>query len=243
MRTRYIILVSVIGSLAVAAQADAQAATTASATPNRAGKASTVRFDIDGTAAPIDGRIPSALSLTTPPGFTFNRAAAPKQCSETSARLNECPAASQIGSGSLVINVNYVGHPPRNVTFKLKMYRQSSTKFLGVTFLAGTRVVPGFLSTSSGVGLRFDPLPTPPVFAQVSYALENITINLGVTRRVSKTVKHKHGKHVRITHKTVVTSLLRNPTTCTAGTWAASSMLAFPDGTSVSLPTPITCAR
>jgi hypothetical protein len=241
MRTRYIILLTVIGSLAIAAQADAQA--TATATPTRAGKASTVHFNIDGAAGPINGRIPSALTLTTPPGFTFNRAAAPKQCTETDAHLNECPAASQIGSGSLVINVNYVGHPPRNVTFKLKMYRQSSTKFLGVTFLAGTRVVPGFLSTSSGVGLRFDPLPTPPVFAQVTYALVNININLGVTRRVTKTVKHKHGKHVRITHKTVVNSLIRNPTTCAGGTWAASSSLVFADGTSVTLPAPITCTR
>src|SRR5664279_2895930 len=150
----YITLLSLIGSLAIVTQADAQS--TATAVPKQAGKASTVHFDIDGTAAPISSRIPSALTLSTPAGFTFNRAAAPKQCSVTNAHLNECPAASQIGTGSLVITVNYAGHPPRDVTFKLRMYRQSSGKFLGVTFLAGTRVVPGFLSTTAGVALRFD---------------------------------------------------------------------------------------
>lgn len=236
----YIILLSLIGSLVIVTQADAQS--TASAVPMRAGKASTVHFDIDGTAAPISSRIPSALTLTTPAGFTFNRAAAPKQCSGTSAHLNECPAASQIGTGSLLITVNYAGHPPRDVTFKLRMYRQSSSKFLGVTFLAGTRVVPGFLSTTGGVALRFDPLPTPPVFAQVSYALKRITIDLGVTRRVVKKVKHKHGNHVRVTRKTIVDSLIRNPGTCSAGAWAASSSLTFADHTSVTLPMPISCS-
>jgi hypothetical protein len=225
--------------LVLAASAQAQA--TAVATPNAAGKSSHILFDVDGTEAPISSRIPSALSMTTPGGFVLNRAAVPKRCGHTLAALDECPAASQIGTASLVIMVTYQGKS-HDVTFNLRMYLRSKSTLLGVTFLAGTRVVPGTLVTSDGIGVDFNPLPAPPVFAQVTYALQRITLNLGVTRRIA--VKHRVKGHHRkgrtiVTRKTV--SLIQNPKTCSTGTWPASVSLNFPDGTSTMLDTPIAC--
>lgn len=237
---RRIPLLTIIGLLAAAAPAGAQV--TASATPDKAGKASTVHFVINGSEAPISARLPSAMTLTVPPGFTLDRTAAPARCGHTRALLDECPAASQIGSATLTITVLYQGHPPRDVTFHLRMYMRSPTSVLGVTFLAGTRVVPGFLTSSSGIAVKFDPLPAPPVFQEVSYQLKQITLTLGVTRRVHVVVKHRRPHRHSTTKRTsVLRSLVHNPTSCGSGSWAASVSLGFPDNSSLVLPAPIAC--
>jgi hypothetical protein len=237
-------LLALAAPLAVTTAAHAQA--TAVATPNAAGKASHIQFNVDGTEAPISSRIPSSLAMTTPAGFTVNRQAAPKRCGHTAAALNECPAASQIGTGALVIMVTYQGKS-HDVTFNLRMYLRSNNSLLGVTFLAGTRVVPGTLVTTGGLGVVFNPLPAPPVFAQVTYALQSITLDLGVSHRVV-TVTHKRikkGKHrvkrVRIVKRTNV-NLIQNPSTCATGSWPATVSLGFPDNTTTTLTTPIACA-
>jgi hypothetical protein len=234
-------LLTVIGVVGLAGTATAQV--TVTATPQRAGKASHVQFAINGAEAPISARIPSALSLSLPSGFSLDRAVAPKRCRTLSAKLNECPAASQIGTGSLTITVFYTGHAPRNVTFHLRIFMRTSTSVIGVTFLSGWRVVPATLSDQGGVSLDFNPLPTPPVFAQVSYALDQITINLGTTHKIVKVRKVKVHGHLVRRHKTVVHSLLHNPTSCSTGSWPASASLAFPDGTSLNLPAPIACTQ
>jgi hypothetical protein len=231
----------VIGLLGLAGTATAQV--TITATPQRADKASRVQFVINGAEPPISARIPSALGLSLPSGFNLDPAVAPKRCGTLSAKLNECPAASQIGTGSLTITVFYAGHAPRNVTFHLRIFMRTSTSVIGVTFLSGWRVVPATLSNHNGVGLDFAPLPTPPVFAQVSYAFDQITIDLGTTHRIVKVRKVKVHGHVVRKHKTVVHSLLHNPTSCATGSWPASASLAFPDGTSLNLPAPIACRR
>jgi hypothetical protein len=220
--------------------APAQAQTTAAARPDVAGKASHIAFAIDGTAAPISSRVPSALSMKAPAGFTFDRAAAPKRCAHTQAALNECPAASQIGTGSLVINVTYQGRS-RNVTFHLKIYLRSAHSLFGVTFLAGTRVVPGTLVAGSGIGVVFNPLPAPPVFAQVTYALRRITLNLGATRRIVTPVTRTTGTSARGKSKVTVVDLIHNPRACTTGSWPATMSLSFPDGTTTQLSAAIAC--
>jgi hypothetical protein len=233
-------LLIVICSLAAAAPASAQVS--AAATPNKAGKASAVHFVIAGSEAPISSRIPSALTLTVPPGFTLDRTAAPARCSHTRALLDECPAASEIGTATLTITVLYQGHPPRDVTFHLRMYMRSRTSVLGVTFLAGTRVVPGSLNSSAGIAVRFDPLPAPPVFQQVSYLLKEIRLHLGVTHRVRVVVGRRRAhKHSPPKRTSVLRSLLHNPTSCASGSWPASVSLGFPDNSSLVLPAPIAC--
>jgi hypothetical protein len=159
-----------------------------------------------------------------------------------SASLNECPGASQVGTGSLVIRVTYMGKS-HDVTFNLRMYLRSNHALYGVTFLAGVRVVPGTLVRANGLGLDFNPLPKPPVFAQVTYALESITLNLGASHRVV-TVTHRKvkGKRKRIIKRRTL-DVIQNPGTCTTGSWPATVTLSFPDSAPTTLQTPIACRQ
>ena len=96
---RRIALIAVASLLAAAPSAAADATATATATPAKPGQPSTLHFDINGLAAPISGRLPKTLQLTAPRGVRVNLKAIAKRCSNESAKLNECPAASLIGKG------------------------------------------------------------------------------------------------------------------------------------------------
>jgi hypothetical protein len=207
------------------------AAATATATPAKAGKPSTLRFDIDGLAAPFSGRLPQALQLTAPTGARVNLRAIAKRCSGESAKLNECPARSQLGKGKLIVTVNQQGKAPRDVTIPLTVYLNSRNRILAVAKVLGWQVVPATLNTRNGLVVRFDPLPAGPPFEGVSYTLKRITIDLGASRMIKK------GKR-----KTKVT-LIRNPASC-SGSWLSSVALTFRDGTPTQqIPTPIGCSK
>jgi hypothetical protein len=222
-------LIAVASLLAAAPSAIADATTTAS--PAKAGQPSTLHFDINGVAAPISGRLPKALQLTAPRGVRVNLKAIAKRCSSESAKLNECPAASLIGKGQLVVEVIQQGKGMRQVSIPLTVYLHSSTRILAVARVLGWQVVPGTLSTRGGFVVSFDPLPAGPPFAGVSYTLNRIIISLGGTRVVKK------GKR-----RTKLT-LLRNPAKC-SGSWNSSVALTFRDGSPTQqIPTPIGCSK
>jgi hypothetical protein len=221
------LLLTLVAVFAIAAPAGAQA--TSVATPNMAGKASRLQFDVDATLPPVSGRVPSALSFEAPSGFRFNTRAVAKRCSQLRASLNECTSKSRFGRGSLVIHVA-TPEGERDVTVPLQLHLRSKTRVFAIAFLAGTRVVPGTLDTSGRLALRFDPLPSPPPFQGVSYSLRRVTVNIGTSRRVKR-----KKRRVRI-------SLLRNPETCVAGAWASSAALTFPDATTAVLPAPTSCS-
>jgi hypothetical protein len=224
---RRTILLTVAAWLAVAAPAGAQGIS--SATPNLAGKGSRLHFEVDATLPPVGGRVPSGLSMAAPSGFVFNPAAVAKRCTQTQANLNECPPKSRIGSGALLLEVR-MPEGTRDVSVSLDLFLQSNSKVLAIAFLAGARVVPGVIDSSNGLALRFDSLPSPPAFANVTYALKRVMLNVGTTRRV----KRKQ-RQVRI-------DLIRNPTECATGTWESSLTLTFPDATNTVLGAPTTCS-
>ncbi len=203
----------------------------ATATPTKAGQPSTLRFDINGLAAPISGRLPKALQLNAPPGVRVNLQAVSKRCSEESAKLNECPAGSQFGKGKLIVTVSQQGKGSRDVSIPLTVYLHSRNSILAVAEVLGWQVVPATLNIRNGLVVRFDPLPAGPPFTGVSYTLKRITINLGASRIIKK------GKR-----RTKVT-LIRNPARC-SGSWASSVALTFRDGTPTQqISTPIGCSR
>jgi hypothetical protein len=220
---RKTVLIALTALLAVAAPA--AALTSATATPDKAGKPSTLHFDIDATVAPISGRIPLTLQLNALPGFRVNLQAVSKRCSQESATLNECPAASRVGKGSLVVAVT-TSNKVRIVTIPLFVYLHSNTKILAVAHVFGWQVVPASLNARRGLSVRFNPLPQGPPFQGVTYALERITLTFGASA-----VVHKQRQ-----------SLIRNPATC-KGSWAASVKLTFKVGAPVSLTTPTACSK
>jgi hypothetical protein len=229
---RRLCLLTIAATLATAAPAGAQAVATA--TPNVAGKPTLLHFAVDGTVAPVSGRIPSALAVTAP-GFSLDDRAAPKRCKQLQATLNECPKASRIGRATLTITV-IQPTSVRDVPINIVMYRGQGSTVYAITFLTGWRVVPGTIDTAAGVALRFDPLPEPPpVVPEVSFAFKGLTLDLGLQRTVvtKKRIKvRKKGKRkTRLVVRRSKYDLLHAPAQCT-GSWPTSVSLSFRDGTS-----------
>jgi hypothetical protein len=221
------------------ATAPAGAQGTASVTPANAGKPSTLHYDVDGLAPPIDGRLPSALQLTAPSGFRMDLDALAKRCSEQAAKLNECPRGSLMGTGSLQVIVT-APDGVREVDIALSVYLQSRTRILAVAYVFGWQVVPATLDREDGIVIDFDPLPTGPPFPGVSYALKRITLDFGATRVIRKRKVRRVGgkRRVRIVKRRA--HLITNPRKC-EGTWELSIALRFPDGSVTPLATPTTC--
>jgi hypothetical protein len=239
---RRALLIAMAALLAFAAPAGAQAVATA--TPNVPGAGAQLHFDVDAVMPPLDGRIPSALALAAGPGSAFNARAAAALCTRTQAALNECPRGSRIGSGRLIIQVNA---PPewggsRDVAVPLTLHLQTQTtrKVLAVAFLSGFRVVPGLISTTNGLVVSFDPLPTPPDFPGVTYLLKRVTLDIGTTR-LAKRPKKKSARRQKGSAARTRVYLIRNPAQCATGGWQSSVTFAFPDGTTTALAAPTPC--
>jgi hypothetical protein len=232
---RRIVLLTIAALLGTAAPAAAQA--TSAATPDGAGQASTLRFDLDGAA--IGGRLPSALRLTAP-GFGVNRRAAAKRCGEQAAKLNECPRRSRIGTGLLLIGVT-TPDQTRDARIDVKVYLQSRTKILAVAYVFGWQVIPATLKTTGGLDVTFDPLPTGAAFPNVSYTLKHITFSFGAKRVVRQRTVRRVGGERRVTIKKRRLQLIRNPSSCN-GSWASSLTATFQDGTVAPLAAPTPCS-
>ena len=219
--------------LTAAAAAHGQAVATV--TPNQAGKGSRLHWAVDGFPPPINGQIPTALTMSAPPGFRLNTAAVAKRCKPLQAKLDECPRRSRIGAAVLTIHVEKPSGP-RDLPIPVKLYLGPKNRLLAVAFLAGVRVVPGSISGSNGIGVTFDPLPSPPPIPQVSYSFIGVTLDLGTSRRITRKVKgRKKRKRVRI-------NLVKNPSDCASGSWALSSTLGLPDGTRPVFASPVACS-
>jgi hypothetical protein len=226
--------------LTAAAAANAQAVATA--TPNQVGKASRLQWAINGTLAPINGQIPTSLTMSAPPGFTFNPAAAAKRCKPLQAQLDECPQKSRIGSAVMTIHIEKPSGP-RDLPIDIKLYLGPKNALLAVAFLAGVRVVPGSISGSNGITVTFNPLPVPPPIPQVSYSFIGVTLHLGASRTIRQTVKpRKKGRKKVRKGRRVRIDLVTNPPDCGSGAWALSSTLGLPDGTAPLFASPVACA-
>ena len=231
---RRIVLITIAGLLATASPAAAQA--TSTATPNKAGQASTLHFALDGLAPPINGRIPLGIQLNAPSGFRLNPKAVARRCSQQSAKLNECPRTSRFGKGVLVVHVT-TPDQSRDVRIPMNIYLHSGKRILAVAYVLGWQVVPGTIARRSGIVVTFNPLPAGPPFPGVSYTLKSITFDLGTKRVIRQRVRRKGRTIVR--KRTV--SLISNPRTC-SGSWATAIGLTFRDGTEARFVAPTTCS-
>jgi hypothetical protein len=232
-RTSATMLLTAAVWLTAAAAANAQAVATV--TPNQTAKASRLHWAVDGTLPPINGQIPTALTMSTPPGFTLNTAAVAKRCKPLQAKLDECPSKSRIGSAVLTIHVEKPSGP-RDLPIPVKLNLGPKNSLLAVAFLAGVRVVPGSISGSNGISVTFNPLPSPPPIPQVSYSFIGVTLDLGTSRKITRKVKsRKKRKKVRI-------DLVKNPSDCASGSWAFSTTLGLPDGTTSVFASPVACS-
>lgn len=236
---RPIILRSGVAGLAVAAAVGV--APVAGAAPSGAGKPATLNFTLDATPPPVSGRIPSGLGFSAP-GFTFDSQAVAKFCTHELAVLNECPAKSEIGKGTLLVHVVSPTFT-RDTEIPLNIYLQSRRGIVAVAFIGGPKVVPGKLSTTGGVSLSFNPLPTLPAFPGVTVTLENINVKVGTSRVVVKRSRQRvHGKTKTVVKRTRY-SLIHQPQTCSTAGWSSVITLAFANAPSTTSATPIACPQ
>ena len=232
---RHLLPLTLLAALSIAAPAGAQAVATA--TPSKAGGPAKLHFDIDGLPDPVSQRIPAALNFLATAGFTFDTRVFSARCSRQRAILNECPSGSAMGTGSLVIGVT-LPEGSRDATFPLHAYMSTGTRMWMIAYVTGWRVVPGSTASSAdGLSFVFDPLPTPPPFANVAYSFKHITLDVAKRRTLEKVVRvgrRKHGSKKRRTRS----SHPRGG----ASAWPASVGLTFPDGSALALPAPMPCA-
>lgn len=231
------LVIAVAACFATASSAGAQAVGTA--TPDQSGgKGTRVSWAVDGLVPPVAARVPSALVMTAP-GFRLDRRAVAKRCRKAQATLDECPRSSRMGTGLMTIIVHRPNGTINELPIEITLYHGPRKSVLAVAFLVGTRVVPGKLErTDDGVMLTFDPLPEPPPIPGVSYEFKNVSVNLGVSRKVTRRI----GPSGRRKRRTVRYSLVRTPAACDAGAWAATVTLNFPDTTSALLNAPMACS-
>jgi hypothetical protein len=240
---RRIALLTIAGLLATAAPAGAQA--TSAASPNRAGKASTLRFDVDGVPPPLNARLPRALEVAVPRGFRADLRALSKRCSEQAAKLNECPRGSQIGNGSLLVEIRAPDGGVRDTRIALRVFLNSRRRILAVAYVFGWQVVPGTLDTAGGIAVTFDGLPSGEAFEPLgfSFRLKRISLTLGASRVVKiRTVRRVNGRRrVRVRRKRV--HLIRTPAACQQGSWNSSVSLTYRAGSplDVHLAAPTAC--
>jgi hypothetical protein len=234
-----IVLLTIAVVLGTAAPAGAQA--TSTVTPNEAGKASRLQFEVDGLAPPIGGRLPRAMELAAASGFKLNLKALSKRCSEQAAKLNECPRRSLMGKGRLVVEVT-TPDAVREALIDINVYLGPRRKILAVAYVFGWQVVPGTLSAANGIVVTFNPLPTGAAFPNVSYRLKRIWFDFGAKRVIKKRrVRLVNGSR-RVTIRRRRVNLIRNPATC-RGSWASAVSLGFPDGSETALAAPTACSR
>jgi hypothetical protein len=242
IRLRAALPLALAGCLLTSAPAAAQTTGTAEP-PVAGGNPTTVAWAVDGLAPPVSARIPRSLVVAAP-GFKLDRRAVAKRCGEQQAKLNECPKKSKVGTGTLTILVHLPPNAPGGAgvnerVFDVVLYHGKGEKVYAVIDFVGIRVVPSRLTQSGGVRLTFDPLPEPPEIPglEIGYEFKGVSVQLGAKRTVVKRVG-RHGQRRKFRY-----SLVRTPEKCMGGSWAASAMLGFPDGTTLALPTPMACRR
>jgi hypothetical protein len=221
---------------ALAAPAAAQG--TATATPDRAGAGTRLHTSVDATQPPISGRIPTQTVLSIQSGYGFDPKAVAKLCTAGQASQDKCPTKSRIGTAAVA--AEYQGTP---ITIPIGLYESKPSVagdlagFQAIAQVFGAHAVTGRIvrSTTMPYGISVI-LPSPGGNAIASFGatFKSFTADFGTSRVIKKRVS-KH--HVRKTRH----YLIRNPSTCDAGTWASNAVMTFSDGTTAEVDAPISC--
>ena len=218
---------------------------TATVTPDSAGSASGFSISING---PLPPGLPTSLELTLQPGFTSNIKSVSTLCSTPQAGQDQCPPASQVGTGQVV--TNSLG----TISLTLALGAPQQPGDVASVFLIGSIAgyvldLPArlFVPPGGGVELLLENFPQVPIrdlqISSLSLNAKAITtISTTKTRTVTTgTGRHKKHKTVKTTTKTTY-SLITNPSTCPAtGYWTGSVVATFSSTGPQTIPFQATC--
>ncbi|MDX6680233.1 MAG: hypothetical protein QOG94_272 [Solirubrobacteraceae bacterium] len=223
--------------LTLAATAHAQETTIAgSLTPNTAGAGTRVHVEVGGAAPELAGALPESVALGVQRGFALDARAVAVRCTGDAATTGKCPVQSRIGVGQAVVRTS--GFLNRDIPATLDVFLgdavapgdvASAVVVISAAGLSGT-VRTRLLAPATGpVGyeLRIEGIAAAvPAIPGVAFGLRSLSLDLGASRKVTKTTYKRvrvtrHGRRVTVRRKVkrrVTYDLLRNPTTC-GGAW------------------------
>jgi hypothetical protein len=224
------------------AEAAGGGSATMTVTPTKASSPSSLTVAVTGLSG-FSG-LPSSVTLLLP-GFTSSAKALPVLCTASQSSANNCPAASEIGTGS--VGISLFGSPT-TVPLKLYLGDPLQTGDIASVILSGSLAgsslaVSGRLfvpAEGGGIELLLSGFPSglPVTLTSLSITAEG---HQNVTTTVKKKVttvsftgkgkhKRKHTKHHTVTTKTTATySVITNPSSCT-GMWTGTATFTYPMG-------------
>ena len=242
---RTISLSSMAATVALTAAVAAAPAAVAAPPPLKS-----ISYSLDAVPPPISGQIPTSLTFTATGGFGLDLKSVPTQCGSAAAQLNppDCPATSQIASGTVSVEILVKGAPYSHTTRPFKIYRGSGTQVWLIAAITGYKVASGTLTASGGTVTLTVNIPSIRIpVSSVTIQFQGLTMNLGARyvtvtrRRVSRRIR-VHGR-VKNVHRTVTTSrwgnLLSTPA-CSGGQWQGAITAGLSSG-DVTIPTPLAC--
>jgi hypothetical protein len=248
-------LVVVLCALTLAGAGTAVAAqggtATGALTASHASAASGIAVSLTGLSG-----FPTSLEVLLQRGFTASTNAVAKRCTSTQWQSNGCPAASKIGTGSVVASALGL---TATVPVTLFLATPLEAGDVGAIIIRGTLdgqtlTLPGriFVPSQGGLELLFSSFAQ---YASLPVTLDGLTLRAKASHTVTRTVTKKvtkivttgkgtHKKRHRVTKKVkekirTVYSLLTNPSSCT-GTWTGTAILTYSSGTD-SLPFAMAC--
>ena len=227
--------------LALASPAAAQdPSISATLNPGTVKAASTFALSVDGAAPELSGgALPDALALGLQRGFVLDTRAVRRRCAGEAASSGNCPSASSIGSGQAMVHTS--GFVTADVPVALAVFLGDpmqagdlASVVLRVTVAGASQALRARLiklaSGPFGYALRIEGFAgTVPALPGVRIELRSLTLTIGAKRRVTETITKRvrvtrNGKRVTVKRKVkrrVTRTLIRNPKTCTTGTWGA----------------------
>ncbi|HWF73025.1 MAG TPA: hypothetical protein VG186_06760 [Solirubrobacteraceae bacterium] len=239
--------------MALGGAGTAQAAGTGSLTltPGTVSSASGLAVSVTGLSG-FSG-LPSSVALLLQPGFMSSAKSVSVLCTAGQASSSTCPAASQIGTGS--VGISFFGSPtsvPLTAYLGDPLQSGDIASVILSGSLAGTTVaVSGrlFVPAGGGLELLLSGFPNVPVsLDSLAISVQGThTVTTTTTKTVTKYVwkgkgkhrkKHKVKKKVKKTVKTVY-SVITNPSMC-AGMWTGTATMNYSSGQNT-VPLSATC--
>jgi hypothetical protein len=209
-------------------------------TPDRVSKPTTLHLFAQGPFPGADGA-PTAVVVDVQRGFKADPGAVSTLCTPAQATANSCPAASQIGHGTVKAHVTTslpLGFGSGDYDIAVKGFlagAQQAGDLAGVVLQATVQTPTGVQNLSTigrllrpsagpyGLELRFDKFPQiqPPAGVTLTVTVTQIELFAGASRRV-KVAKGKK-------RRTFTSALITNPAKCT-GTWRGKVSATFTAG-------------
>ena len=239
---------AVLASLGILlfAAAPAAAQNSAVVTPDLARAGADMRLSLDGAQPPTNGRVPRGLILAAQRGFRFDAKAVKGRCTLEQAQRHECPADSRVGGGFADVTACSPLFGCFDIRAQISNFlapREAKNELSGViatlnvmgTETAARGYVDAPATGAYGLRVVFDELPPTPGGFQVT--LRRFEVEFGAERTITRT-KRVRGKRRRVKERHV---MLRNPRTCTTGSWLGRATLRFEDGSTGVIDAPIAC--